>query len=93
MRGACERFQDQGKERFRSSRRNRYLFQEHAIICEKFEGVLPRRFNFFQILFNFGGGRERFRQRPFKGIIPEARADAAEGLLDGGGAAKEMLAA
>jgi hypothetical protein len=38
-------------------------------------------------------GRKRFRQGPFKRVVPEPRRDAAEGLLDRGGRPQDKLAA
>src|SRR5215207_5132619 len=93
VRGARQRLGGEREERPHPARRHRYLFAEVSVGAQEFEGAQARRLGLFEVARHVLGRRQGLGQSPLEGVVPEVDGDAAEGLLDGGGRAQEVLAA
>ena len=93
MRCAPERFDGERKERAHLARGRGNLFRQVFVRAEELEGAPACRLGLFEVARDVGGRGKRLGQSPLEGVVPEIDGDAAEGLLDGGGRAQEVLAA
>src|SRR5215207_11501321 len=93
VRGARQRLDGEREERPHLARGRRYLPGEVFVGAQELEGAQARRLGLFEVARHRIGRGQRLGQSPLEGVVPEVDGDAAEGLLDGGGRAQEVLAA
>jgi len=81
----------QKRQKLSASGRRHDLFRKIVIAFKRTKGVAARNLNLIQIFSYLSRGIQRLRQRPLKGIVPEIRGEAAEGLLDHRGASQDLF--
>src|SRR6266496_5040449 len=75
------------------ARRAHNVLKKFVIAFEESKSELSRGLYFIEIFHHLRRREKRFRQGPFKWIVPKISRQAAEGLFDNGRAAQHVLAA